>query len=378
MYGSCMKWFDSTLSRRKFLKNGAIAMVSAAMLPKPYWGELQQEFPDAERLGRICVGKVEVRTKPDVSAESVGTLYEDAIVVWLREVIGKIPNGRQSARWVETPDGYIYAPNVQPVRNLPNIPVDVMPETPIGKGMWIEVSVPQSPIFLVGNNPQSGWLKYAIETYQIPKLYYSQVIWVDDVKTDSDGTVLYRVNEKFGPGDIFWIAGAACRPITEEEIEPILPNSENKKVVIDVSTNRQILSCVDGNTEIYTCVISSGAYWNSEGQIVREWGTPIGDHQRTWRKLISIHMSGGTTGAGYDLPGVGWTNLFAGTGVAIHSTFWHNDFGTPRSHGCINCAPDDAKFVFRFTNPRISLYPGDQTVGMPGGTGIYVSEVGQT
>ncbi|HMN11423.1 MAG TPA: L,D-transpeptidase [Bellilinea sp.] len=373
-----MKWFDASLTRRKFIKYSGLSVLSSALMPKPIWKDLQQEFPDAERLGRICVGKVEVRKKPSVDAESVGTLYEDSIVVWLREVIGQVPRGRQSARWVETPDGYIYSPNVQPVRNQPNVPLETMPETEIGRGMWIEITTPQTPVFLVGKEARSGWLKYAIETYQIPKLYYSQVIWVDDIKTGEAGEKLYRVNEKFGYGDIFWIDAAACRPITAEEIAPILPESENKRVVIDVSTNRQILSCYDGKNEIYSCVISSGAYWNSEGQIVREWGTPVGENQRTWRKLISIHMSGGESGAGYDLPGVGWTNLFAGTGVAIHSTFWHNDFGTPRSHGCINCAPDDAKFVFRFTNPQIPLIPGDMTVGMPGGTGVYVYEVGQT
>lgn len=51
-------------------------------------------------------------------------------------------------------------------------------------------------------------------------------------------------------------------------------------------------------------------------------------------------MSGGTTGGGYDLPGVSWTSLFEGDGAAIQSTFWHNNFGEQMSHGCVNAAPE--------------------------------------
>jgi len=104
-----------------------------------------------------------------------------------------------------------------------------------------------------------------------------------------------------------------------------------------------------------------------------EWLTPLGIRP-IWRKLISVHMSGGTTGGGYDLPGVSWTSLFEGNGIAIHSTFWHNNFGEQMSHGCVNAAPEDAKWMFRWTLPVISYDPGDLTVGMPGGTRIEVVE----
>jgi lipoprotein-anchoring transpeptidase ErfK/SrfK len=71
-------------------------------------------------------------------------------------------------------------------------------------------------------------------------------------------------------------------------------------------------------------------------------------------------MSGGTTGGGYDLPGIGWTALFSGDGVAIHSTFWHNNFGGElMSHGCVNARPEDAKWIFRWSNPPVQYDPGD-------------------
>ena len=82
-------------------------------------------------------------------------------------------------------------------------------------------------------------------------------------------------------------------------------------------------------------------------------------------------MAGGTVSGGYDTPGVSWCNFFA-EGVAIHSTFWHNDYGVPRSHGCVNVNPEDAKWIFRWSTPTVSLEPGDITVGMPGGTQVDV------
>ncbi|MHB1482237.1 MAG: hypothetical protein ACYCXH_07970, partial [Bellilinea sp.] len=152
-----MKWIDTSFSRREFIKLGALSMGALAMNPWKNWSQLQAEFPDAERLGRICVGKVDVRTRPSVDAGSVGVLYEDAIIVWLREVIGEAPMGRHSRRWVETPDGYVYAPSVQPVLNLPNAPLNDLPQTSLGKGMWAEVTVPQTQIFLERATASSAW-----------------------------------------------------------------------------------------------------------------------------------------------------------------------------------------------------------------------------
>jgi lipoprotein-anchoring transpeptidase ErfK/SrfK len=85
-------------------------------------------------------------------------------------------------------------------------------------------------------------------------------------------------------------------------------------------------------------------------------------------------MSGGDWVSGYDLPGVGWTILFSGTGAAIHSTYWHNDFGTPRSRGCINVAPEDGKWLFRWSNPPVPYRPGDVTIADYTGTRVIVSE----
>lgn len=367
-----MNWSELYLSRREFLQAGALGVGALALRPWLRWSQLQAEFPDAERLGRVCIeGMVNIRSRPSPDAPSVGVLYEDAVFPWLREVVGEPTTASYSRRWVETPDGYVYAPNIQPVLNKPNQPVSELPVTSLGRGMWAEVTVPHTQIFPASDTPSSPWLKDRLAYGLVPRFYYSQILWIDDIQTNSAGQVLYRVNERYGYGDLLWAAAEAFRPLTEEDLAPIHPEVENKKVVVDVTPNRQMLSCYEGNSEIYTCLISSGAIWNRDGQIVDEWGTPLGPHH-IWRKAISLHMSGGSTGAGYDTPGIGWSTLFIGEGVAIHSTFWHNDFGTPRSHGCINAAPDDAKFIFRWTLPQITYDPGDLTVQGTAGTLVDV------
>jgi len=239
----------------------------------------------------------------------------------------------------------------------------------LGKGFWAEVTVPYVDLIL--KNPPAGapWLKEASH----PRLYYSQIIWIDDLITGEDGDKYYQVNEKYGYGDIFWANAKAFRPLTEKDLEPISPEIENKMVYIDVTPTRQYLSCLENGKEVYYCQVSSGSKWNSSGQIEKSWGTPPGVH-RTWRKQISTHMAGGTAGGGWDIPGVGWTILFSVNGVAIHSTFWHNDYGTPRSHGCVNVKPEDAQWIFRWTLPVVPNDPGDITVPMPGGTQIDVRE----
>ncbi len=52
---------------------------------------------------------------------------------------------------------------------------------------------------------------------------------------------------------------------------------------------------------------------------------------------------------------VPWTQFFR-DGLALHAAYWHDRFGYPRSHGCVNLAPADARWLFRFTEP--ALPPG--------------------
>ncbi|MBE0410649.1 MAG: L,D-transpeptidase, partial [Anaerolineales bacterium] len=358
------------LSRRDFFKVGLLSLGGLALLPGKRWLSAL-DFPRAERLGRVNVGKVELKSRPDIDSNTVKELYEDAVVVRVRELTGRHPY-RINQRWVETPDGYIWSPYLQPVENTPNQPVNSLPETSIGNGMWVEVSVPYVNLMLANPPARAPWLQVKLDFGLTPRLYFSQISWVDQTRVDDAGQVWYRINEPYGSyGDIFWARAEALRPLTREEMAPINPEVEDKRVVVNVSN--QTLSCFEGSREVYFARISTGALYNAAGERVDVWETPIGRFP-IWRKLVALHMSGGTTGGGWDLPAVGWVSLFVGSGVAVHSTFWHNNFGVPMSNGCVNASPEDSRWVFRWTQPVVEYDPGDRTVSMPGGTQVEVIE----
>lgn len=353
------------ITRRDFLKLSALGLGALAFRPADYLSSLLSQAGSNDKIGRVCVGSVNLRLKPDADSPSIKKLYEDQLIVWVKDIVGVLPTGLLNRKWIETPEGYVYMPSVQPVKNLVNTPMSAMPANQ-QTGFWAEVSVPMVDLVQANPPPNSPWLKEV----KLPRLYYSQVMWVDQVKTNSEGKIVYHVSERYGSyGDAFWALGEAFRPITPEELAPISPDVEEKR--IDVNIPHQTLSCYEGNREVYFCRISSGAKFDAYGKEVEDWKTPLGP-QPIWRKLVSIHMSGGGTGAGWDTPGIGWTCLFNGVGVAIHSTFWHNAFGEPRSHGCVNAAPEDAKWIFRWTTPGVDYDPGDKTISMPGGTIVNV------
>jgi hypothetical protein len=350
-------------SRRDFLLGSAVGVASFLVVPEKLANALSL-FPQAEKLGRVTVGMAEVKNKPDTDSKTIAKVYADQVVEWLYEVVGRRPF-RTIQRWVETPIGYIWIPYLQPVKNLVNTPIAALPETSLGPGMWAEVTTPYVDILLDNPPARSPWLAES----QNPRLYYSQVFWIDKIKTDTEGRTWYRVNERYGYGDLFWARADSFRPLNAEEVAPIHPEVENKRIVVHIG--HQTMSCYEGKQEVHFAFVSTGITADMYGTPTPQWETPLGVRP-IWRKMISVHMSGGSTGGGYDLPGVSWTSLFEGNGVAIHSTFWHNNFGEQMSHGCVNAAPDDAKWVFRWTNPVVTYDPGDLTVGMPGGTLVEV------
>ncbi|MHB1449075.1 MAG: L,D-transpeptidase [Bellilinea sp.] len=350
---------NSRFSRREFLKFSLLGLTSLAFRPHTL-----PQFPQGERLGRVNVGMTEIKARPDVDSATLSNVYGDTVVHWLREVIGKRP-WRINQRWVETPEGYIWAPYLQPVKNNPNMALDLLPESSLGLGFWVEVTVPYLNVDL-GNPPaRSPWL----QNTENPRVYYSQVFWIDQIKTDDLGQVWYRINERYGFGDLLWARAEGFRPLNEHDVAPISAGVEEKRVVVDVS--HQTLACYEGKSEVYFTQVSTGMMNDFYGNPTDKWETPEGIRP-IWRKLVSVHMTGGSTGGGYDIAGVSWTTLFEGNGVAIHSTFWHNNFGEAMSQGCVNCRPEDAQWVFRWTLPLVPYDPGDVTVGMPGGTLVEV------
>jgi phosphate/sulfate permease len=82
--------------------------------------------------------------------------------------------------------------------------------------------------------------------------------------------------------------------------------------------------------------------------------TPEGEF-RIMDKMPAKHMGNGNLFADaddYELPGVPWTSFFTPQGHAFHGTYWHENFGTPMSHGCINMRTQEAKWLFLWASPK--------------------------
>jgi lipoprotein-anchoring transpeptidase ErfK/SrfK len=339
------------LNRRGFLKMGAMSAAALA-LPRGWALGVATAFPEGEHLGRVTEPEVDVLSRPNPDGARVASLAFDDVVTVLRRVVGRgvYPHNHV---WFETPDGFVWSPYLQPVRNQPSPLLESIPE----EGVWTEIVVP----FVDGRTAPdpAATVRY--------RLYYSMVLNVDGKVDGADGRKWYRVRDETNV--VMYAPGESFRQILPDEVSPIHPEVEDKFITVDLT--RQELSAWEAGVEVYFARVSSGYAIDEEGQ--RRWNTPIGQSW-TWRKMISSHMAGGDRVSGYDLPGVGWTILFSGTGAAIHSTYWHNDFGTPRSRGCINVRPEDAQWLFRWSLPVVAYRPGDLTIQGLTGTRVIVSE----
>jgi lipoprotein-anchoring transpeptidase ErfK/SrfK len=125
-------------------------------------------------------------------------------------------------------------------------------------------------------------------------------------------------------------------------------SNEEKRIEVDLTNQR--LYAFEGNNKIYDFLISSG-----------KWGrTPTGEF-RIWIKLKYTKMSGGSKELGtyYYLPNVPYTMFFSNDkvpswrGFGIHGTYWHSNFGTPMSHGCINMKTEEAEKIFYWAAPDL-------------------------
>lgn len=113
---------------------------------------------------------------------------------------------------------------------------------------------------------------------------------------------------------------------------------------IDVDLANQRVTAYDGAEPVRTFVVSSG---------VRAHPTITGQF-RIYAKYRATDMGG----PGYYLTDVPYTMYFY-RGYSLHGTYWHNNFGTPMSHGCVNMATPDAEWLFGFASigTLVNIHP---------------------
>jgi lipoprotein-anchoring transpeptidase ErfK/SrfK len=121
-------------------------------------------------------------------------------------------------------------------------------------------------------------------------------------------------------------------------------SNDYKRIYVDLTNQR--LYAFEGNNIIMNVPVSTGK-WNR---------TPTGTF-RIWIWLKYTRMTGGSGADYYNLPNVPYTMYFyndsisKASGYSLHGTYWHNNFGHPMSHGCVNMKIEDAQKLFYWTNP---------------------------
>jgi lipoprotein-anchoring transpeptidase ErfK/SrfK len=118
---------------------------------------------------------------------------------------------------------------------------------------------------------------------------------------------------------------------------------------LDVNISKQTLVAYEGTRAVYATLISTG-----------EAGLEDPAHSKaTKRGIFRIHtkhvsttMDSDAVGEEFELRDVPYVQYFE-EGYALHGAYWHDRFGTPKSHGCINLAPEDARRLFFFTKPEL-------------------------
>ena len=116
---------------------------------------------------------------------------------------------------------------------------------------------------------------------------------------------------------------------------------------IDISIQSQTLVLYEGSRAVYATAISTGR--DGLGDPKKTLSTPTGTFEIR-EKHVTTTMDANEVDSKFELRDVPWVQYFKG-GYALHAAPWHDDFGKPRSHGCINLAPIDARRVFMFTSP---------------------------
>jgi len=327
----------TTLSRRDFLKIGALGLAGLAFRPSYDFGELQ----DGENLARVAITSVSVYSKPDENSKILFQRYRDEIVnIYYEEISDAEP--KYNPLWYRVWGGYIHSAHMQRVQVKLN-PI----QTQLGANPHIaEITVPYSQCYL--HRTDQEWLP-------IYRLYYESAHWVVGTLVRSDGSIWYRIKDEMLMEDNldYYVPAEHVRFVGLDELTPIHPEVPAAKKHVDVSLTKQQLTAYEGDQVVLQTKISSGLHYHPEGKLA--WDTPTGTFH-VQSKMPSKHMGGGELTddlEAYIIPGVPWTSFFEPVnGVAFHGTYWHNNFGVPMSHGCVNMRTSEAKWLFRWLTPE--------------------------
>ncbi len=328
------------LSRREFLTLALAGLAGIAWEWLPWPDKKDYDDLTPLGLGRVTIRRISVRPEPSFAAPVVGYLHRD-MVVRLLEVIESPAGPAHNPRWYRIIGGYVHSGYIQRVRvDLQKPWVGRFPET----GWLGEISVPFTRAY---RKTKKRWQK-------VYRLYYQAVFWVLGTTQGPDGDIWYRLWDELLRVE-YAVPGAHIRLIPPEKLTPLSPEvpPEEKRILVNLKTQR--LFAFEGKDVVFETTISSGIPREEPGPNGIPTKTPTGKF-RIFNKTPSRHMGEGDLVSSldaYELPGVPWVAFFHPTGVAFHGTYWHDNFGIPMSHGCVNMRTEEALWLYRWSHPVV-------------------------
>lgn len=340
------------LTRRDFLKVAGAVFIA----PLIDWRSAQAKPLDEPLwLGRVTESAIWAYADPRPGARKERSFPRDT-VIHLLDSISTEGLMAHNPVWNLTHAGWVYSSWVQPVERRRNSVVRDVPES----GFWAQVSVPYAELRA----------KPSAKAARLYRLYYSSVHLVIARIEDEAGQSWYQLRDDQYPNAPQYVRAEGLRLIPPEEMTPLSPEVEDKRIEVD--TQQQMLYAYENGTSVFSTRCATGARFNVDGLGLVDFTTPHGEFT-VIRKRPRRHMVGFQERSdGYDLPGVPFPTYFTPAGVAIHGTYWHNDYGRQRSHGCVNVPPDAAQWVYRWTRP-VTAYEDALVEIKDGGTPILVT-----
>jgi hypothetical protein len=336
------------ITRREFLK-----LVSAGSLALAL-RDLRLDSALASttiKQGRITWSGIPLYDAPAFQANQIHHFGADKVI----EIAGVEENGEPGNPynnvWYRVDNGYTYSGWIQPVETSYQKPVFALPE----EGQVGEITVPYC-------DTKKDPYTYAERGYRI---YYGSTHWVKKIVVQREEKSIWYQIYDFHLKRNYYVPSHDMRLIPNEELTTLSPEvpDDQKRIVVDLST--QLVTAFEGEKLVFSQRCASG---------VRGTETPKGEF-RTYHKGPSVHMTNEGDAleneSVYSLPGVPWCSFFTGAGNAFHGAYWHNDYGRPRSHGCVNLPSEAAKFLYRWSKPNV---PADEDyIHLPGeGTVVQI------
>ncbi len=316
------------ISRRDFLKIASLGMASIYFPQLKY----QIEYP-VEQQGRVIYPTILIFDEPSLYSKKLKEYWKDLVLPITEVTIGDIEPSYNRIWYRIGEEGYTHSGGIQPVRTQLNQPTPEIPET----GCLAEVTVPFTDA-LWGPRLRN---KFAY------RFYYETTHWVTNIFQDAHGDSWYAILDDKWEYE-FFVPSKHLRIVPDTEFAPLSPDVHPSAKHIEVNISDQLVIAYEWDRPVFMTRVATGVALSNNRYL-----TPIGSHL-TFQKRPSRHMAAGNlANPSYDLPGVPWNSYITQNGIAFHGTYWHNDFGKPRSHGCLNLTPKAAKWIYRWTIPEV-------------------------